>query len=175
MNKVRVNIVGRRLGAFAFDCLIIALWMLLLFGVIMLATGGNPSQPDNAWTMQATSFLAMTLPVTLYFGLLESSRWRASLGKRVAGLAVSRQSGGRMSFARAFVRNLIKFVPWMAGHTVAWQTANAGFPGWVWGPAIVAMVVPAWWLVTLIATGQTPYDRWVGARVTRSIDDARKL
>ena len=102
--------------------------------------------------------------------------WRASLGKRTAGLVVSRQSGGRLSFGRALLRNAIKFVPWVAGHTVAQQAAFAGdggFAAWVWGPAVLAVVVPLWWLVTLVAMGRTPYDRWVGARVVRSVADER--
>ncbi len=155
-----------------------ALWIGVLFAAVMLATGGNPPRPGNPWTAQGIGFITMTLPVTLYFGLWESSRWRASLGKRIVGLVVSRQAGGRLSFGRAVLRNAIKFVPWESGHTVAQQAAFAGdggFLAWVWGPAVVAVVVPLWWLVTLIATGRTPYDRWVGARVVHSATPRRSF
>ena len=97
MKDAQANAV-RRLFAFAVDCLIVALWGAVLFAVVMLATGGNPPRPGNPWTAQVIGFMTMTLPVTLYFGLWESSRWRASPGKRIAGLTVSRQSGGRLSF-----------------------------------------------------------------------------
>jgi uncharacterized RDD family membrane protein YckC len=40
----------------------------------------------------------------LYFAILESSGWRATLGKRVLGLYVSDLFGGRLSFARATAR-----------------------------------------------------------------------
>ncbi|MBI1381654.1 MAG: hypothetical protein GC161_11280 [Planctomycetaceae bacterium] len=168
MNNER-KIAIRRLLAFALDWFVIALWGGLLFGVVMLATGGGPAPPENPWTAQALGFLTMTLPVTVYFALCESSSMRASLGKRLLGLVVSRESGERLSFASALLRNAGKFVPWELGHTVALQAAlsgDAAFPMWVWGPLAVAFAGPLRWLVTVVATGRTPYDRWASARVT---------
>ena len=137
----------------------------------MLATGGDPPRPGNLWTSQAISFIAMILPITIYFAVCETSRRQASIGKRVVGLLVSRRSGGRLSFVRALLRTLIKFVPWVFGHTVAHQAALAGegdFPGWLWGPVVIAVIVPLWWGTALFATGDTPYDRWTGVRVVRA-------
>lgn len=161
-------IVVRRLLAFAMDWLVVVLWGSLLFGVVMIATGGNPPRPENPWKAQGVGFLTMTIPVTVYFVLCESSAMRASLGKRVLGLAVSRETGERLSFGSALLRNAVKFVPWEFGHTVAQQAAlsgEEGFPTWVWGPASVALAGPVWWLITMVATGRTPYDRWASARV----------
>ncbi len=164
------HIAFRRLLAFAADWLIIALWGGLLFGFSLLATGGELVRPGEPWAAQGLGFLTMTLPVTLYFAFCESSRWRASLGKRVAGLVVFRESGARLSFGRAFFRNAIKFVPWEFGHTVAQHAASAGseeFPVWLWGPAAAAAVGPLWWFAAMCATGRAPYDRWTDARVMR--------
>ena len=94
--------------------------------------------------------------------------WQAILG-----LVVSRETGERLLFGSALLRNAVKFVPWEFGHTLAQQAAfsgEAGFPAWVWGPATVALVGPLWWLVAMIATGRTPYDRWASARVSLSVD-----
>jgi uncharacterized RDD family membrane protein YckC len=115
----------------------------------------------------------MTMPVTLYFACCESSAMRASLGKRILGLVVSRETGERLLFRSALLRNAVKFVPWEFGHTVAQQAAfsgEGGFPAWVWGPTTVALVGPVWWLVAMIATGRTPYDRLASAQVARSAD-----
>ena len=164
-------ITVRRLVAFAMDWLVVVLWAGVVFGTVMMATSGNPSRPDNPWTAQAIGFLSMTAPVTLYFAFCESSAMRASLGKRALGLVVIQETGGRLLFGSALLRNAAKFVPWEFGHTVAQQAAfsgEGGFPAWVWGPAAVALVGPAWWLVSMIATGRTPYDRWASARVARS-------
>ncbi|HKA08566.1 MAG TPA: RDD family protein [Gemmataceae bacterium] len=158
----------RRLLAFAVDWFVVVLWGGVIFGAVMIATGGNPPRPENPWAGQAVSFLAMTVPFILYFAVCESSALRASLGKRVLGLVVCRETGGRLPFGSALFRNTVKFTPWEFGHTVAWQailSGEAGFPAWVWGPAIIAFVGPAWWLVAMIATGRTPYDRWAFARV----------
>lgn len=106
--------------------------------------------------------------VTLYFALCDSSAMRGSLGKRILGLIVSRETGDRLPFVSALLRNGVKFVPWEFGHTVAQQavfSGDGGVPTWVWGPAIVAFGGPAWWLIAMMATGRTPYDRWASARV----------
>ncbi len=169
--KVFRAIAFKRLLAFAVDWLLIALWGGLVFGVVMLATGGNFPRPGGPWMAQAIGFITMTLPFTLYFAVCESSQWRASIGKRTVGLGVLRRSGEQLPFPRALLRNAIKFVPWEFGHTLAQQATLAGgteFPVWLWGPAVIATIGPLWWLAALFATGDTPYDRWAGARIARS-------
>jgi hypothetical protein len=162
------RVAMRRLWAFAIDWLVVVLWGGVLFGAVMLATGGHPPRPANPWTAQGVGFLTMTLPVTLYFALCESSAMRGSLGKRILGLAVSRETGGRLPFGSALLRNCVKFIPWELGHTVAQQavfSGDSGLPNWVWGPMIVAFGGPVWWLIAMVTTGRTPYDRLVSARV----------
>lgn len=171
--KKEQAIAVRRLLAFAIDWLVVALWGGVVVAAVMIATGGNPPRLENPWKAQAIGFLSMTAPVTLYFAFCESSSMQASLGKRILGLVVTREIGGRLLFRSSLLRNALKFVPWELGHTVAQQAAvsgEGGFPAWVWGPATVALVGPAWWLASMIATGRTPYDRWALARVARSSD-----
>jgi uncharacterized RDD family membrane protein YckC len=165
----------RRLLAFAVDWLVVVLWGGVVFGAVMLATGGQPPRPANPWIAQAIGFLTMTAPVTLYFAICESSAMRASLGKRVLRLVVSRDNGEPLPFASALLRNAVKFVPWEFGHMVTQHAifaGDAGFPAWLWGPVVVAYGGPLWWVVALIATGRTPYDRWASARVARSRERA---
>lgn len=174
MKRGPVVALGRLL-AFAVDWVLVILWGGLLFGAVMLASGGDPPRPENPWKAQGIGLVTMTVPVVLYFALCESSAMRASLGKRVLGLVVSRESGGRISFGSALVRNAVKFAPWEFGHTVAHQAAfsgEAGFPAWVWAVATVAFAGPVWWLLAILATGRPPYDRWVAARVERATDRA---
>lgn len=164
-------IAVRRVLAFAMDWLVVVLWGGVLFGAVMIATSGHAPRPENPWMAQGIGLLTMTVPVTLYFALCESSAMRASIGKHILGLIVSRETGERLSFGSALLRNGVKFVPWEFGHTVAQQAAfsgEGGFPSWVWGPAIVALAAPVWWFVAMMATGRTPYDRWALARVART-------
>ena len=172
MNNTQANAL-RRLFAFACDWLIFALWGSLVFAMVMLATGGDPGRLSGPWLAEAVGFFVVTLPLTLYFALCESSRWRATIGKRIVGLRACRRSGEPgepLSFARALLRNAIKFVPWEFGHMVTQQASFAGddaFPLWLWGPVVIGMVGPLWWIVSLFVTGDTPYDRWTDARIVR--------
>ncbi len=174
MSEARVKemrtIACLRLVAFVIDWLVIAAWGGLLLGFVMVVTGGNPPRPGGPWRAQAISLVAVTVPFALYFALGETSRWRGTLGKHLVGLVVRRRSEQPLSLGRALLRNAIKFVPWEAGHTVAHQAfyaGDAGFPLWVWGPFVVAMLGPLWWIVALCTNGDTPYDRWTDARVAR--------
>lgn len=167
------SVAVRRLLAFAVDWLVLVVWGGLAFGVVMIATGGHPPRMANPWTMQGISFAVMTVPFTLYFALCESSPLRASVGKRLLGLLVSREDGGRPSFGTALLRNAVKFTPWELGHLVACQAAfsNAeGFPTWVWVPAAIAFAGPLWWLIEIFRAGRTPYDRLTLTRVGRLPD-----
>ena len=59
----------------------------------------------------------ISLPAWLYFALAESSPWRATLGKRLVRLRVTRADGGeRMRFPRALARTLVKLLPWELAH-----------------------------------------------------------
>jgi uncharacterized RDD family membrane protein YckC len=46
----------------------------------------------------------------LYFALMESSSWQATLGKRAAGIYVTDMEGRRISFGRATGRHFAKLV-----------------------------------------------------------------
>jgi uncharacterized RDD family membrane protein YckC len=168
MSEARA-IAVRRLFAFGVDWfVVVVLWGGVICAAVMIATGGKPPDPRSPWVGQVMGFLTITVPFTLYLALCESSPMRASLGKRALGLVVTQETGGRLPFGSAFLRNAIKFTPWEFGHIVAWQaffSGEEGLPAWVWGPATIAFVGPVWWLVAMIATGRTPYDRWTSASV----------
>ena len=71
----------RRLLAFAVDWFVLVPWGGMIFGAVMIATGGQPPQPGSPWAGQAIGFLTITTPFTLYLALFESSAMWASLGK----------------------------------------------------------------------------------------------
>ena len=121
-----------------------ALWGGLLFGVILLLSRGSPRAVSNPWTAQAIGFLSMTLPVTLYFSIMEGSKGGATLGKRIVGLRVFTICGERISFSRALLRNGLKFVPWELGHLVAQQAFYSGdreISTWVYGPLVFSVAL----------------------------------
>lgn len=59
-------------------------------------------------------FSIINLVVTiLYFALMESSKYQATLGKMVLGMKVTDMNGERISFARALGRYIAKFLSYM--------------------------------------------------------------
>jgi uncharacterized RDD family membrane protein YckC len=59
----------------------------------------------------------------LYCAFSESSRWHATLGKRVLGLQVLTSAGGQLSFGQATVRHFMKFLSLFTG-TVGFMMAG---------------------------------------------------
>jgi len=151
--------------AFSVDWLVVALWGGLTFGVVMLVSGGNPVKPAGPGIAQIAGFLTMTLPVWLYFSVLESSGSMATLGKKVVGLRVVASSGDRLGFRASLLRNGLKFMPWELGHFVAQQAMYSETGSWVYLPMALSLLGPIWWITSMIRTGHTPYDRLSGASV----------
>jgi len=125
--------VGKRLKAFAYDYLIIFAYVVVLAGVnygIVLSGGGlERISPwfELIWVQDLFAFLTLILPVSLYFTFQESSPKQATWGKRKVGLRVVDLNGGRLSLGKAFLRSIIKFLPWQIAHTSIYQAAAAGF------------------------------------------------
>lgn len=160
----------RRLLAFFIDWLLIVAWGALVLGAVLLLFGGVPPRPAGPWGMQLVSFGLMTVPVVLYFALAESSAWQASVGKHLLGLRVVGASGARAPFPHTLLRNGIRFVPWMLGHTVALQAAfstRTTPPAWVYVPMLLSAVGVVWWLISILLFVRTPYDVLSRTCVTR--------
>jgi len=74
----------------------------------------------------AASLIAAFVPF-LYWPVLESSRWQATIGKRIMGLEVTDLDGNRLNFLRAFLRSLAKIIssiPFGIGFLLAAFTAR---------------------------------------------------
>ena len=121
--------LGVRVIAFALDYIIIAGYLLFVVAVGIVVNTYFPTVAhelfSNPLSGQITGFLILTLPVSLYFILFESSAWQATWGKRKKGLQVTRTDGTRLTFLRAGSRTLLKFIPWELAHTCIWQISFA--------------------------------------------------
>lgn len=163
-------VVAKRLIAYLIDYLVMMCYGAALFGV---AVGlGLDAKISSPWTAHATAFLTLTLPVVLYFSLSESSRWRATIGKRAMGLQVVSQNLQAISFFRALARNLLKFLPWEIAHFgVHWcfyyNRQGIELPGWVWVPIIFAQLLALAYLVSIVVNSghRGLYELGSGTRV----------
>jgi uncharacterized RDD family membrane protein YckC len=134
--------------AFALDYLIMAVYLALLglisLTVNLVAPGLLTALFANQLSAHSSAFLLVTLPVTLYFALLEASSWQASWGKRTLGLRVVRSDGARLSAGRAVGRTALTFIPWELAHTLIWQIRFApAMPS----PLIASGFILVWILV----------------------------
>lgn len=91
----------RRLGAYLVDGVVLALATNLLtrltLGPLPDVDPLEPAALDQLWPFYAVNAAL----AWLYFALLESSHWQATLGKGLLGLEVTDEDGGPISFLRA--------------------------------------------------------------------------
>jgi uncharacterized RDD family membrane protein YckC/Tfp pilus assembly major pilin PilA len=133
----------RRLAAYTIDY-VLAMFAIVIIGFIAELVGvpGEAILP-----------LVVLLGYFLYFTLLESSSWQATIGKRVVGIKVTNRDGERIGFGRAAGRFFAKFLSaltlcigyllvvftrrrqalhdFIAGTVVAHDQSPPRVPGWV--------------------------------------------
>jgi uncharacterized RDD family membrane protein YckC len=155
----------KRLAAFALDYILI---LGYLIGIALISLLVNQVFHVNQLLFadriraQLVAFLLVTLPVTLYFTVSESSVQQATWGKQRLKLKVADVNGNRIGFWRALARTLLKFVPWEISHTLIWQIYFSPQVESVWisyGFAIVYLLIGLN-IVSLVITktNQTLYD-----------------
>jgi uncharacterized RDD family membrane protein YckC len=167
--------LGVRVIAFAFDYIIIAGYLLFVvaagFAVNMFFPAVAHKLFGNPLSGEITGFLIITLPVSLYFILFESSASRATWGKRMKGVQVTRTDGTRLSILRASSRTLFKFIPWELAHACIWQISFARqqpSPFITMGFVLVWILVGANFISMWISsTHQTLYDRLAATYVVK--------
>ena len=121
---------------------------------------------------QALVFATVMLPILLYFAVSESSRWQATIGKRVLRLQVTDDHGGRPPLPRTLLRAVVKFAPWELAHTGVWHVPGTPFvsepAAFSYGIWITALLLALWWFASIwLGDGRTPYDHIAGTVVTR--------
>lgn len=104
-----------RAVAYVLDSLLTGFLVgVFILGPLMQRAGISPENPWEMLTSTNPQVIAMKLLATmaswLYWALLESSAWQATLGKRLLGLQVTDLAGRRISFARASGRHFAKII-----------------------------------------------------------------
>jgi uncharacterized RDD family membrane protein YckC len=96
--------------------------VITIFGLALLIAAGS----IGAGAVLIANF-ALILVMLLYWPLMESSERQATLGKQLLGIQVTDENGARLSFVRALLRNLAKFIsslPFGLGYLLAAFTAK---------------------------------------------------
>jgi uncharacterized RDD family membrane protein YckC len=82
-----------------FGFTIITVVIVLLLIKLDVATGNNLTLEEILFIVGLLNLLIVIY--WLYFTLLESSRWQATIGKRALGIKVTDEQGNRIGFGRA--------------------------------------------------------------------------
>ena len=115
----------RRVCAFAVDYVVIAAYLILLaILALVLNILSATLLPDLFGTERSahlTAFPVLTVPLTLYFALMEASPWQGTIGKRLLHLCVVRDDDTQLTLLRALARTAVQFIPWGVAHTLIWR------------------------------------------------------
>jgi uncharacterized RDD family membrane protein YckC len=105
--------LDRRVAAFFLDVLIVYLASAGIQAVLFALSGGFPLNRSSSGAAYLGWFLlAFSLPLLIYFSILERSPRRATPGKRLLKLKVEGLGGERIGFIRSLFRNILKLLPW---------------------------------------------------------------
>jgi len=102
----------RRVGAHFVDWLLVTLVAMFSAGIAIAGASLNKSAMDLAIP------LVMITAAFLYFAVMESSTWQATLGKKAFAIQVTDLAGSRISLGRAsarFFAKLLSILPFYAG------------------------------------------------------------
>lgn len=118
-----------RVVAAIIDGLIIGIPLAPIFLLIFVGSFRNlqdlqnMQDPSTLWTILGPKILLVliisSIASWLYWGLLESSAWQATLGKKAMGLSVTDLEGRRITFGRASLRfwagRGVSCIPYLGG------------------------------------------------------------
>jgi uncharacterized RDD family membrane protein YckC len=131
-----------RFVAYLIDGIIIGIPCVVVFAILAVATGASAAlsnihpgeePPEALIALFGVGFIFSIVVVVLiggwlYYAMMESSAWQATLGKRALGLYVTDMEGRRVSFAHAsgrfFGKLVTGLIPLAIGYIMAGFTAK---------------------------------------------------
>ncbi|MCI5047390.1 MAG: RDD family protein [Aquisalinus sp.] len=163
----------KRIMAFAADYAVLGVYVALLTALSFALMGTDTAPPETRLDKviaQLLAFATLTLPVILYFSLMESTGNGGTLGKRLLRIKVMRSSGGKTGLPRALMRNVLKFLPWEIAHTAIWQVPGRPFVDEMPWPNLLAcvgaIICALWYMSSLFrADKRSFYDKVAGTKV----------
>jgi len=141
----------RRVAAYIFDSFLLFLFIEpLILRPLMARNGISPEDTAALYNINNRQVLAINLLVALvawvYWAVLESSPWRATVGKKLLGLQVTDLRGQRISFARAtgrhFAKNLSLLMLGIGFFMIAFTEKRQGFHDMIAGCLVLRVVRP---------------------------------
>lgn len=159
--RSKVMLAFRRIAAFMVDWLVLAVYAAGLFMLVSPLVA--PLFADSPFTAELVGFVLLTLPMVLYFSLMEASSWQATIGKRVLRLRVAQsQNGRRLKYPRSLLRSVVKFLSWELAHFAVWNvfvfTDSPAQAAGIGALALSYLLIFAYGISLFVKSGRTPYD-----------------
>lgn len=110
----------RRAAAYLIDIALLYVYIIVLFFASTVVDSVLPFHDlmaESYVLRHLISFSTLTLPLVLYFILMEHSGRQGTLGKSRMKLRVTDLNGDRASTEAVVIRNAVKFLPWEIAHT----------------------------------------------------------
>lgn len=160
------KLIGYRILAFCLDYLIVIVYAMLLFGISIIIDVGQLTP----FVGQLIGFLTLTLPVYLYFFLMERSSLAATIGKKIMNISVHADTENNSQ--KIFIRNFLKFLPWEIAHIgvywiIYYSKVDISPPFWVWFALILPQVIVLGYIISIfLYKGETSfYDKIANTRI----------
>lgn len=119
----------RRLLAWFLDVVILFFYYLAVYKILSSFPGRN--SPDDMERLDAI-FWILLIPILTYHLICESLMNGQSIGKRIAGLQVVTDTGGRPALSQLIIRWLIRTSDYMAVLIVLYLPVIAVYPQMLW-------------------------------------------
>lgn len=107
--------------AYYIDCIIAFAAVMLIFqwGIMMNIRpylGITDEWFHNSWNLEIYVLTTISLPVWLYFSILDSKLSKGTFGKRIFKLQVTDPKGNKIPYLKSLLRTLLKLLPWEIAH-----------------------------------------------------------
>jgi uncharacterized RDD family membrane protein YckC len=159
----------RRLAAYWLDFVVLAAVLVGLQLVLYKIGSGFPFDAlETGAAIELWVLATMSLPVWSYF-ILGERRWGRTIGKRWLRLSVIGSRGGAPTLKQAFLRTLVRLVPWEMTHFIVlvpdpwWQAEQPGNMPWILLPNGLIVLYAAMLFITKGTRGV--HDLLAGTRV----------
>ena len=108
----------KRLFAYWLDFVLLVICLVVPQWLIFVLTSGFPfNRLNTGLEIELWVMLSISLPVWLYFVLFEVYQ-QQSFGKKLLKLVVVNDTGSKLTLKQAFLRTLIKLLPWELTHII---------------------------------------------------------
>ena len=116
-----------RFKAFLFDYILIFIYLVVLLAINVLIFPSLQELFNGSLAVaQFSGFLMVTLPVSLYFIVCDSTLVGQSSGKKKMEIQVVDQNGKPLSVFRSAFRTALKFLPWELSHYLVYRLVYLG-------------------------------------------------